>query len=146
MGDDSEPVGASTAVLRSGQTPQGTLELAHVSEALGKRRRYRCYTLLPSNEWSLTDLAVKTAASENDCPGSGVTDSQCDRVCLSPTLTFRNWQMTTCCSSTRPTKPTGSVEEDQPPIESDPALGRVGATVGTTQEEHARRGTDEANT
>lgn len=57
--------------------PPGTLKIEPVYEALGHpRRRYLCYTLLEATEWSLTDLATKTAAWEDGVPEHAVTDAQ----------------------------------------------------------------------
>lgn len=64
--------------------PQEILALDHVYEALGHpRRRYLCYTLHESREWSLTDLATKIAAWENEISEHAVTDDQRERVYVS---------------------------------------------------------------
>lgn len=64
--------------------PLGTLEVKPVYEALGhSRRQYLCYTLLKDTEWSLTELATKVAAWENDVPGHAVTDDQREAVYVS---------------------------------------------------------------
>lgn len=60
------------------------LEIDHVYEALGHpRRRYLCYTLLESQEWSLTDLATKITAWENEIPEYEVTADQREWVYIS---------------------------------------------------------------
>lgn len=62
----------------------GLLEIDHLYEALTHpRRRYLCYTLHEATEWSLTDLATKTAAWENDIPEQEVTDHQREQVYVS---------------------------------------------------------------
>lgn len=60
------------------------LEIDHVYEALSHPwRRYLCYTLHEANEWSLTDLATKTAAWEHKIPEHEVTDRQREQVYIS---------------------------------------------------------------
>lgn len=60
------------------------LELDHVYEALEHpRRRYLCHTLLEDDEWSLSDLARKLAAWEEDVPEDAVSESTRDRVYVS---------------------------------------------------------------
>ncbi|MUV58028.1 hypothetical protein [Halogeometricum sp. CBA1124] len=79
-GDAAGPVDSGPADVPS----RAVLELDHVYEALGHpRRRYLCYTLLESTEWSLTDLATKIAAWENDVPEGAVTEDQRERVYVS---------------------------------------------------------------
>lgn len=64
--------------------PQEILELDHVYKALGhSRRRYLCYSLLEDTQWSMTDLATKIAAWENDIPEHAVTEHQRERVHVS---------------------------------------------------------------
>lgn len=76
--------GSESAPCDEDPPPQEVLELNHVYEALGHpRRRYLCYTLLEDPEWSLTDLATKVAAWENDIPVDAVTAHQRDRVYVS---------------------------------------------------------------
>lgn len=63
---------------------QEVLELDHVYEALcHPRRRYLCYSLLESTQWSLTDLATKITAWEDDVPDHVVTERQRERVYVS---------------------------------------------------------------
>lgn len=57
------------------------LEIDHLYEELThSRRRYLCYTLHEAAEWSLTDLATKTAAWENDILEQEVTDQQREQM------------------------------------------------------------------
>jgi len=80
----SKPDAVSISVSQSGWAPRTVLELDHVYEALGhKRRRYLCYTLLESTQWSPTELAAKVAAYENGCLESAVTTDQRKRVSTS---------------------------------------------------------------
>ncbi|MFC7143248.1 hypothetical protein ACFQMA_26110 [Halosimplex aquaticum] len=61
--------------------PLDILEIEPVYEVLAhSRRRYLCYTLLEDTEWSLTDLATKIAAWENDVPEHTVTEDQREEV------------------------------------------------------------------
>ena len=64
--------------------PPSILEIEPVYQALGHpRRRYLCYTLYEDTEWSLTDLATKIAAWENDIPDHAVTENQREEVYVS---------------------------------------------------------------
>ncbi len=64
--------------------PSDFLAIEPVYEALGHpRRRYLCYTLLENTEWSMTDLATKIAAWENDVPEHAVTEDQREKVYVS---------------------------------------------------------------
>ncbi|PSQ08017.1 hypothetical protein BRC97_01140 [Halobacteriales archaeon QS_6_71_20] len=64
--------------------PRDILDIEPVYEALGhSRRRYLCYTLLEDTEWSLTDLATKIAAWENDVPDHATTEAQREAVYVS---------------------------------------------------------------
>jgi hypothetical protein len=64
--------------------PEEILEVDHVYEALAHpRRRYLCYTLLEDTRWTLTDLATKIAAWENDVPEHAVTDDTRERAYVS---------------------------------------------------------------
>jgi hypothetical protein len=63
---------------------QEVLQLDHVYDALGHpRRRYLCYTLLENTVWSLSELAAKIAAWENDIPEDAVTEEDRERVYVS---------------------------------------------------------------
>lgn len=60
------------------------LSLDYVYEALAHpRRRYLCYTLCDDIPRSLTDLATKIAAFENDSSEHAITASQRERVYVS---------------------------------------------------------------
>lgn len=83
-GDDEVDTGSESPSVDERLPPKEILELDHVYEALGHpRRRYLCYTLLEDTEWSLTDLAAKIAAWENDVPEHAITDHQRERVYVS---------------------------------------------------------------
>lgn len=64
-------------------TPE-LLELDHVFSVLDHpRRRYLLYALATEREWTLTELATKLAAWEQDSPGEEVDESTRDQVYLS---------------------------------------------------------------
>lgn len=82
--DDEVDSGSESPHSGEQPPPQEVLELDHVYKALGHpRRRYLCYTLLEDSRWTLTDLAVKIAAWENDIPEQAVTSDQRERVYVS---------------------------------------------------------------
>ncbi|WP_256393881.1 DUF7344 domain-containing protein [Natronoarchaeum rubrum] len=82
--DDEVDTGSERQPTGTRPPPQELLELDHVYEALGHpRRRYLCYTLLEDTQWTLTDLATKLAAWENDIPKHAVTNDQRERVYVS---------------------------------------------------------------
>ncbi len=59
------------------------LELDHVFEALGhRRRRYLLYSLLMETEWSLWELSEKLAAWEQDLPPETVASEDIETVYL----------------------------------------------------------------
>lgn len=76
--DPDEEVTSDASASREKQLPPpNILEIEPIYEALGHpRRRYLCYTLLEHTEWSLSDLATKIAAWENDVPEHAVTEDQ----------------------------------------------------------------------
>ncbi|WP_254532774.1 DUF7344 domain-containing protein [Natrinema gelatinilyticum] len=64
--------------------PAEVLELEFVYEALAHpRRRYVCYSLLSSTRWSLTELATKLAAWEQDIPEEDVAGFTRDEMYVS---------------------------------------------------------------
>lgn len=84
-GAEEDDTSTDSSALGGAEIPsREILELDHVFEALGHpRRRYLCYTLLEATEWTLTDLATKIAAWEQDVPESEVDDEQRERVYVS---------------------------------------------------------------
>jgi hypothetical protein len=141
-GEESNPVNDSISL--SGQVSQGVLELDHVYEALGHpRRRYLCYTLFKATEWSLSELAVKVAAYENDCSTSEVTDHQRERVYVSlyhvhvPKLVDEG--VIHFDETTETITPGPNTQQVLLALEG------MGATIDAEQEEHAReRGSEDA--
>ncbi|NKE35787.1 hypothetical protein GWG54_08130 [Natronococcus sp. JC468] len=122
--------------------PRGILELDHVYEALGHpRRRYLCYTLLEDTEWSLTDLATKLAAWENDRPEHEVTARQRERAYVSlyhahvPKLVDEGVITFDDASETI------AAAENAAQVLA--ALEGMGASVDSTQETHARSEMDD---
>lgn len=80
-GPDEEALSDASASPEKQLPPSSILEIEPVYEALGHpRRRYLCYTLLENTEWSLTDLATKIAAWENDVADHAVTEDQREEV------------------------------------------------------------------
>lgn len=83
-GSDEARSSPSDQPAFEGDLGAAVLELDHVYTSLAHpRRRYLCYTLLEDDEWTLTELAVKIAAWENDVSEDAVTDEQRDRVYVS---------------------------------------------------------------
>ncbi|WP_440764371.1 DUF7344 domain-containing protein [Natronorubrum sp. DTA7] len=118
------------------------LEIEPVYEALGhSRRRYLCYTLLEATEWSLTDLATKIAAWENDIPEHAVTEAQREDVYVSlyhahvPKLVDES--VITFDEATETI--TTAEHAEQVLI----ALEGIGASLDSNQETHARSEMDE---
>jgi hypothetical protein len=82
--DDEVDSGAESQSAGRRLPPEEILEVDHVYEALAhSRRRYLCYTLLEDTRWTLTDLATKIAAWENDVPEHAVTDDTRERAYVS---------------------------------------------------------------
>ncbi|XVH30435.1 DUF7344 domain-containing protein [Haloferacaceae archaeon DSL9] len=119
------------------EVTRGVLELDHVYSALGHpRRRYLCYTLLEDTKWSLTDLATKIAAWENDISESAVTERQRDLVYVSlyhahvPKLSEEG--IITFDDATE------TITTAHNAAQVLTALGGLGASVSVDQEAHAR--------
>lgn len=118
------------------------LELDHVYEALGhSRRRYLCYTLLEDTRWTLTDLATKIAAWEQDVPEHAVTEDQRERVYVSlyhahvPKLVDEG--IITFDPATERITAAGNAEQVLAALEG------MGASLDSTQESHARGAMDD---
>lgn len=142
MSDDFErgeetQTGSRISSTEKHAVPQGILELDHIYEALGHpRRRYLCYTLLESTEWSTTELSTKIAAWERDVPDHAVTDDQRERVYVSlchahiPKLVDEGILSYDDASET--ITPAGNAEQVLAALEG------VGAALDSEQESHAR--------
>ncbi len=122
---------------------QEILELDHVYEALNHpRRRYLCYTLLETTEWSLTNLAAKTAAWENEIPEHEVTTTQRERVYVSlvhahvPRLVDEG-----VVAFDEDTETITAAENAEQVLT---ALQGMGASLDTNQEAHARSEMDDS--
>ncbi|MFC6952863.1 DUF7344 domain-containing protein [Halorubellus litoreus] len=118
------------------------LEIEPVYEALGhSRRRYLCYTLLEATEWSLTDLATKIAAWENDIPEHAVTADQREEVYVSlyhahvPKLVDED-----VITFDEATETITTAEHAEQVLT---ALEGIGASLDSNQEAHARSEMDE---
>lgn len=74
---DGVDYGSEKPLSRHRSLPEGVVEGDHSYEILAQpRRRYGCYSLREDTQWSLTDVATKVAAWENDLPEHAVTDRQ----------------------------------------------------------------------
>lgn len=145
--DDTEetpPASSTDATSKRTLSPE-LLEIDHVYEALGHpRRRYLCYTLLEDAEWSLTELATKLAAWENDVPERTVTDHQRDQVYVAlyhahvPKLVDEGVISFDEVSETI----TAAEQADQVLR----ALEGIGASLDAEQEVHARSEMDDSET
>ncbi|WP_255195356.1 DUF7344 domain-containing protein [Halorarius litoreus] len=118
------------------------LEIEPVYEALGhSRRRYLCYTLFETTEWSLTDLATKIAAWENDIPEHAVSADQREEVYVSlyhahvPKLVDED-----VITFDEATETITTAEHAEQVLT---ALEGIGASLDSNQEAHARSEMDE---
>lgn len=122
--------------------PEGVLELDPVYDALAHpRRRYLCYGLLSESERSLTDLAKKIAAWEDDVLESAVSDDRRDRVYLALYHTHVPKLVEEGIVSFDPDDGTISTGENARQVLS--VLEGVGASLDSAQESHARSGAGE---
>lgn len=134
---DERAANAAQSVVPIRQLSPGVLKLDHVYDALGHpRRRYLCYTLLEDAEWSLTDLATKIAAWEQEIPEDEVGAHQRERVYVSlyhahvPKLV--DLGVITFDAETETIRPDTNAEQVLA------ALRGVGASLDAKQEAHAR--------
>ena len=139
---DEEARAPTSGTAGTALPPPSVLEIEPVYEALGHpRRRYLCYTLLEDTEWSLSDLATKIAAWENDVPEHAVSDEQREAVYVSlyhahvPKLVDEG--VITFDEATELI--TAAENADQVVT----ALEGMGATFDANQESHARSEMDE---
>lgn len=139
--DEEVPSDASTSPNKQ-LPPPGFLEIEPVYEALGHaRRRYLCYTLLEDTEWSLTDLATKIAAWENNVPEHVVTDDQSEEVYVAlyhahvPKLVDEG-----VITFDEATETITTAEHTEQVLT---ALEGMGASLDSNQETHARSDMDE---
>lgn len=120
--------------------PEDILELDYVFEALGhRRRRYLCYSLLSSSHWTLTELATKLAAWEQDISEDDVSESARNEVYVS----LHHTHIPKLSELDIITYEDGGAEEivvaDQNAVQVLAALEGVGGSVDTSQEAHAKR-------
>lgn len=117
--------------------PEEVLELDSVYDVLAHpRRRYLCYGLLSESERSLTDLARKIAAWEDDVPESAVSDDRRDRVYLALYHTHVPKLVEKGVVSFDSDDGTISTAENARQVLS--VLEGVGASLDSAQESHAR--------
>lgn len=139
---DEEATSDVSSVSEKQLPPLDVLEIEPVYEALGNsRRRYLCYTLFEDTEWSLTDLATKIAAWENDIPEHEVTENQRERVYVSlyhahvPKLVDES--VITFDETTETITTAKHAEQVMTALEG------IGASLDANQETHARSEMDE---
>jgi len=139
---DEELISDASASPDTQLPPRDILDIEPVYEALGhSRRRYLCYTLLEDTEWSLTDLATKIAAWENDVPEHAVTEDQREEVYVSlyhahvPKLVDEG-----VITFDDVTETITTAEHAQQVLT---ALEGIGASLDSNQEQHARGDMDE---
>lgn len=133
---------ASASPERQLPPPPAFLEIEPVYEALGhSRRRYLCYTLFEDTEWSLTELATKIAAWENDVPEHAVTEDQREELYVAlyhahvPKLVDEGVIAFDAATETITT-----AEHAEQVLT---ALEGMGASLDSNQETHARSAMDE---
>ncbi|MFC6976219.1 hypothetical protein ACFQL1_18485 [Halomicroarcula sp. GCM10025709] len=118
------------------------LEVETVYEALGHpRRRYLCYTLLEDTEWTLTELATKIAAWENDVPEHAVTNDRREAVYVSLYHAHVPKLVDEGVIAFDETTETITVAEHAEQVLA--ALEGMGASLDASQETHAREEIDE---
>ena len=124
--------------------PEEILEMEYVFDALAHpRRRYLLYSLLADPEWTLTELATKLTAWEQDIHENAVTDYDRDRIYVSlyhthiPILVdhnvidFEDGEV-------------GVIQPAENSVQVLAVLQGMGASLDTAQETHARRDYDGA--
>ena len=122
--------------------PPSILEIEPVYQALGhSRRRYLCYTLLEDTEWSLTELATKIAAWENDVPEHAVTEAQREEVYVSLYHAHVPKLVDEGVITFDETTETITTAEHAEQVMA--ALEGMGASLDSDQETHARSEMDE---
>lgn len=129
-------------VISENDIPEAILELDHVFEALAHpRRRYLLYTLQEGTEWTLTELATKLAARENDLAEESVGRDEHSRVYTS----LYHAHVPKLVDSDVLTFETGA-EIIRPGPNAEQVLAVLegaGASFDSRQEAHARRENDE---
>ena len=122
--------------------PRGILEIEPVYDALGhSRRRYLCYTLLEDTEWSLSDLATKIAAWENNVPEHTVTEDKREAVYVS--LYHAHVPKLVDEGVITFDEVTETITTGEHATQVLAALEGIGASLDLNQERHARGGIDE---
>ncbi|WP_254545857.1 DUF7344 domain-containing protein [Halomarina pelagica] len=136
--------GRSVEGTDEGAVPLGVLQLDYVFRALAhSRRRYLLYTLKERSRWTLTDLATKIAAWEDEIAEEAVTGEARDRVYISlyhahvPKLVEDG-----IVTFDREAETIGRGEHASQVLA---ALEGVGASLDAGQESHARREFDAGN-
>jgi len=119
------------------------LELDFVFEALGHpRRRYLCYSLLSSSRWTLTELATKLVAWEQDIPEDDVTESTRDEMYVSLYHTHIPKLSELAIVRFEDGATEKVIIADRNAVQVLAALEGAGGSVDTSQEAHAKRDYD----
>jgi predicted transcriptional regulator len=142
-GDDAGRAGTRETEASRRETSEGTslsqsiLELDEVYRALGHpRRRYLCYTLHESDEWSLDELAAKIAAWDYDIDVEDVTDRQRDQVYVD--LYHAHVPKLVELGVIRFDEDEETIDAAETATQVLRALEGMGATLDSNQEAHAR--------
>ncbi|MFC7154053.1 hypothetical protein ACFQPA_01105 [Halomarina halobia] len=145
--EDRDPEGEGARTERSVEdtgerdVPPGVLQLDYVFRALAhSRRRYLLYTLKERSRWTLTDLATKIAAWENEIAEEAVTVEARDRVYIS--LYHAHVPKLVEDGIVTFDGETGTIDRGKHATQVLAALEGVGASLDADQESHARRDFD----
>lgn len=141
--EDDETSPNERSVPRSSEIPPpDVLELDPVYDALSHpRRRYLCYTLLEDTAWTLTELARKIAAWEDDVPEEDVASDRRDGVYVSLFHTHVPKLAESGVVSFEEGDEVISYADGTEQVLT--ALQALGASFDVEQEEHARREFDD---
>lgn len=122
--------------------PPSILQIEPVYEVLGhSRRRYLCYTLFKDTEWSLSDLAMKIAAWENNVPEHAVTEDQREEVYVTLYHVHVPKLVDECVITFDEAIETITTAEHAEQVLT--ALNGIGASLDSNQETHAQSDIDE---
>lgn len=140
-GDGTKPTGPDSSTEKS-PPAEAILELDHVYQALAHpRRRYLCYTLFEDTEWSLSELASKIAAWENDMSEHAVTGCQRTQVYVALYHIHVPKLVDEGVITFDETAEVITAAEDATQVLQ--ALQGMGATLDTAQETHAQSEIDD---
>lgn len=149
MGEDSHDGDDTRCFSAAGDSqsrhptfPEEVLELDYLFEALAhSRRRYLLYSLLADTEWSLSDLATKIAAWEQEVPASAVQSEDHDAMYVS--LYHSHVPLLEELDVIEFSRPAEIIRSGPNAPQVLAALEGVGASVDAGQEAHARSDCDD---